>query len=90
VQTLVATLMEENHERLVRPLVRRKIQLTAPGERIAAAIGMRRTGKTCLMIQAMQDLLAQGVPEASLLFLNLEDDRLHPLDLAGAQHRGQG
>jgi hypothetical protein len=37
--------MEENHERLARPWVRRHVQLTAPGERIAAAIGMRRTGK---------------------------------------------
>jgi hypothetical protein len=48
--------MEENHQRLIRPLVRRKVQLGAPGGRIAAAIGMRRTGKTCLMIQACWDV----------------------------------
>jgi uncharacterized protein len=83
-QALIATLMEENQARLARPLVRRNIQMLAPGERIAVAMGMRRSGKTCLMIQAMQDLLAQGAPEASLLFLSFEDDRLQPLDLAGA------
>jgi hypothetical protein len=32
----------------------------------------------------MQDLVAQGVPASSLLFLNFEDDRLQPLDLKGA------
>ena len=81
---LVPTLMEENQARLARPLVRRAISLDAPGERIRVAIGMRRTGKTCLLVQAMQDLVARGVPESSLLFLNFEDDRLQPLALEGA------
>jgi len=81
---LVPTLMEENKARMARPLVRRAISMNAPGERIRVAIGMRRTGKTCLLVQAMQDLVAQGVPESSLLFLNFEDDRLQPLDLEGA------
>lgn len=82
--SLVATLMEENQDRLARSLARRQTSLSAPGERIAAAVGMRRTGKTCLMVQLMQDLRAQGVPESSMLFLNFEDDRLQPLDLQGA------
>jgi hypothetical protein len=47
-------------------------------------MGMRRTGKTYLMIQTMQELLAQGVPEDSILFLNFEDDRLYPMDPDGA------
>ena len=84
INPLIPTLMEENQARLSRPLVRRATQLSAPGDRIGVAIGMRRTGKTCLLIQAMQDLIAQGVPETSILFLNFEDDRLHPLDLEGA------
>lgn len=81
---LVPTLMEENLARLARPLNRRSLRLQAPGERVAVAIGMRRAGKTCLMIQAMQDLLAQGCPASSILFLNFEDDRLQPLGPEGA------
>lgn len=80
---LVPTLMEENHGRLGRPLAARELRLDAPGDRIRVAIGMRRTGKTCLLIQTMKDLLADGVPESSILFLNLEDDRLQPLDQEG-------
>ena len=81
---LVATLMEENQARLARKLIRRNHQVDAPGDRIRVAIGMRRTGKTCQLIQVLQDLQARGVPESSMLFLNFEDDRLQPLDLAGA------
>lgn len=81
---LIPTLMEENQARLSRTLAPRAVRLEAPGERIGVAIGMRRTGKTCLLIQAMQDLVAQGAPESSILFLNFEDDRLQPLDLEGA------
>ena len=81
---LVPTLMEENQARLARTLVRRAQGLEAPLGRIGVAIGMRRSGKTCLVIQAMQDLVAQGTPEASILFLNFEDDRLQPLGLEGA------
>ena len=81
---LIPTLMEENQARLARPLVRRSLRLEAPGERIGVAIGMRRAGKTCLLIQTMQDLVAQGAPASSILFLNFEDDRLQPLDLEGA------
>lgn len=81
---LIPTLMEENRARLHRPLVRRDARLDLPGERIGVAIGMRRAGKTCLLVQTLQDLLAQGVPESSMLFLNFEDDRLQPLGLDGA------
>lgn len=77
---LVTTLVEENRARLARILVARDARLQAPAGRIAAAIGMRRTGKTCLMIQAMQRLAASGVPTSSMLFVSFEDDRLMPLD----------
>jgi hypothetical protein len=46
---LVPTLMEENRWRLGRALVARDLHLDAPGDRIRVAIGMRRTGKTCLL-----------------------------------------
>jgi len=84
VSSLIPTLMEENHARLGRNLVSRHTRLDTPADRIGVAIGMRRTGKTCLLIQAMQGLVAEGVPEESILFLNFEDDRLQPLDLEGA------
>ncbi|MGV8084445.1 MAG: ATP-binding protein [Coriobacteriia bacterium] len=43
-------------------------------------IGMRRSGKTYLLFQEIQRLLASGVDRRRILYLNFEDDRLQPLE----------
>jgi predicted AAA+ superfamily ATPase len=43
-------------------------------------IGMRRSGKTYLLYQEMHRLLAAGVDRSRILYINLEDDRLQPLE----------
>ena len=47
-----------------------------------AFVGMRRVGKSYLMLQEMQRLLESGVPRSHMLALNLEDDRLGQVDLS--------
>jgi len=42
-------------------------------------VGMRRTGKTFVLYQEMQRLLASGYDKRDILYVNFEDDRLHPL-----------
>lgn len=46
---------------------------------ITAVIGPRRAGKTWLCFQAIRYLLARKVPRKSILYISLEDERLHPL-----------
>lgn len=41
-------------------------------------IGMRRTGKTFRLFQCINKLISEGVDPSTILYLNLEDDRLHP------------
>lgn len=48
-------------------------------------IGMRRSGKTYLMFQKIQELLSQGVKKQQILYINLEDDRLDGLKLQDLQ-----
>lgn len=57
---------------------REKGFLDVPGM-INVAIGMRRSGKTYLMYQKVQQLLARGVAIEQILFINFEDDRLLPM-----------
>ena len=45
---------------------------------ITAIIGPRRAGKTWLCFQAIRELLARGIPRERILFVSLEDERLHP------------
>ena len=49
-----------------------------PGK-IDTLIGMRRTGKSWRLFQAMHDWLESGQPKDSLLYINFDDERLHPL-----------
>lgn len=45
-------------------------------------VGVRRCGKSFLMYQCIRKLLDAGTNPESILFMNFEDDRLPPLDLA--------
>lgn len=65
-----------------RPLPRVSPRLTTLPEASNLArvvIGMRRSGKTYLLFQEMQRLVAAGVDRGHILYVNLEDDRLQPL-----------
>ncbi len=42
-------------------------------------IGMRRSGKTWFLFQVVSELLSKGSPKESMLYLNLEDERLLPM-----------
>jgi predicted AAA+ superfamily ATPase len=55
----------------------RPIQMDLP--HIHDIIGVRRCGKTYFMYQLISDLLMHGVPKSSVLYLNLDDDRLQPI-----------
>lgn len=63
----------------VKPIFRRAINLpkTPPHVRKALAfIGMRRSGKTCILYQLIDSLISSGVDPTSILYINFEDDRL--------------
>lgn len=44
-------------------------------------VGVRRAGKSFLMFQRMQDLLAKGKSWNDMLYINFEDDRLYGFDV---------
>lgn len=67
---------------LERPLpfpTRRDAPLPALPGKISTVIGMRRSGKSWRLYQAMQELLAGGIPKQQILYINFDDERLYPL-----------
>jgi predicted AAA+ superfamily ATPase len=54
---------------------------TASGKVIGLA-GVRRCGKTFLFFDTMRRLLAQGVDRRRIVYMNFEDDRLQPVQVA--------
>jgi len=63
----------------------RRLTIEAVSGKATICIGVRRSGKSTLMFQLIQQLLDGGVPRQNILYLNFFDDRLHQL-----QHDGLG
>ena len=57
---------------------RRDTDLNSP--HIVDILGVRRCGKTYYMFQLISELLNSGVPKSNILYINLDDDRLQPLN----------
>lgn len=69
-------LLDSERERPLPPITPRDVRVPHLENMATALVGMRRVGKSYLLFQQMQELLAAGVPRSSMLSLNLEDDRL--------------
>ena len=70
----------------------RSLTLPTESAKVVGVCGVRRCGKTFLFFDTMRRLVAAGVDRRRILYLNFEDDRLHPvraadLDLVLRCHR---
>ncbi|HBI21977.1 MAG TPA: ATPase [Legionella sp.] len=80
-QALTELLLAEFHSKLqlLHDLVPRQALFPDIKNKINVAIGMRRTGKTYFIFQKIARLIKDGIPLSTILYINLEDDRLLPL-----------
>lgn len=68
-------LIADFHASPIRTLVRRDIDLPLDIEKIIVVTGMRRAGKTSLLLDGIQSL-RQSIDSKRILYLNFEDERL--------------
>ena len=80
--SLIEQLIVDFHERALPQLTRRNIEIPRLKGKIDTVIGMRRTGKTFLLFQIMQDYLQQGIAKEAMLYINFDDERLLPLSVS--------
>ena len=73
-------IVAESREARLPQLTPRRAAVPDIPNKAAVLIGMRRSGKTYLMYQEMQRLLASGVDRRDVLYVNFEDDRLQPAE----------
>lgn len=69
-------LFSDFYENPFPEMTRRRIEIPEVPRCATVIMGMRRTGKTFLLYQRMNELLASGVPKDRMLYVNFEDDRL--------------
>jgi len=77
-KTIIQTLIADFNERPLPKLTTRSAQIRPLAGKAQTIIGMRRAGKTWFLYQQMADLLGQGIEKERLLYINFEDERLHP------------
>ena len=85
-EALAATLIGDFQERPLPAVTRREVSPAELPGKVDVLIGMRRSGKSWRMAQAMGDLLAAGVPKTRLLHVNFDDERLQPLRANDLHH----
>ncbi|MFA5787513.1 MAG: ATP-binding protein [Actinomycetota bacterium] len=78
IETIKSILLDFQEASLETGVPRRLRIETVPGK-AAVCIGVRRSGKSTYMFQAIERLLSSGVPRENILCLNFFDDRLHNL-----------
>lgn len=78
---LMQSLLEDFHDKLklFKDDIIREATFPTVSNKILVAIGMRRTGKTCFLLQHIKLLLEHDVQLSQILYINFEDDRLYPL-----------
>ena len=64
----------ESHK--IPDLIEREIKIDLEPNKIIAIAGSRRSGKTYLMFQCMNDLLQRGIKKDNILYVNFENERL--------------
>ena len=74
-------LFTDFHEDPLPEMTRRQTTVPEVAGCATVVLGMRRTGKTFLLYQRMNDLLASGVSKDRMLHVNFEDDRLMGMTL---------
>ncbi len=78
IETIKSILLDFQEMRLETGVPRRLRIKTVSGK-AAVCIGVRRSGKSTYMFQAMEQLFSKGIPRQNILYLNFFDDRLHNL-----------
>jgi len=61
-----------------RPLYGQEIEKKSYANEVLFIKGVRRSGKSTMLVDRIKNLVSQGVPIESILFVNLEDPRLLP------------
>ncbi len=68
----------EAEERSLPRTIPRDVQVPLGSGKVVVLTGIRRSGKTSLLFEAINRLLAEGVGRERIVYLNLEDDRIYP------------
>lgn len=71
--------LAQSTTRPLPPAAPRALQLPLDSRKVVTLVGIRRSGKTYLLYEAIRRLETRGVNRRRMLYLSFEDDRLLPI-----------
>lgn len=74
---ILKEVLSDFHERKFEGIVPRQLVLPLDTGKIISVLGVRRSGKTYLLLDTVRKLLKKGVKIEQVLYLNFEDERLN-------------
>lgn len=74
---LLKTIITDNQSRALPKIWQRTLELPLSSKKIVTLTGVRRSGKTYHLFDAMSKLKAQKISNERILYINFEDERLH-------------
>jgi predicted AAA+ superfamily ATPase len=74
-KTILKTLLKDFHAATLPPIITREYQIPIASGKIITLIGARRSGKSFLLYQLVQQITVQ-LPKQQIIFINFEDERL--------------
>ncbi len=77
---LFKKIITDFQESSFKPTVPRDMQIPLESGKIISLVGVRRSGKTSILYQLIENLRTHISP-ANIVYVNFEDDRLFPLEL---------
>lgn len=80
----IAQIIQDFSLSYYEPIFLRSLSLGEPlepkaGNLVTTIVGMRRSGKSYRLFQAMKSLIASGIEESRILYFSFEDDRIEPV-----------
>ena len=69
----------QSSERPRPQALERDLSIPRNSGKVICLVGIRRAGKTFMLFNTMQRLIAKGIDRQQMIYLNLEDDRLYPV-----------
>lgn len=73
---ILKQIIRDFHTAPLPALRRRALQVPTGTGKIITLMGARRSGKTSYLFNLVEDILGQGTPITSILYINFEDERL--------------
>jgi predicted AAA+ superfamily ATPase len=73
---IIKEAISDFHERKLEEIMPRELVLPLDSRKIISVLGVRRSGKTYLLLDTIKRLMKKGVSIQKVLYLNFEDERL--------------